>query len=164
MHWEEAALSKGIWHAEKRCPAEVFVKPKNKQREATNLLHVYIIEAALQAERQLPEALPIKTTTLTCHTHSYASVNYVSQPFHLQQFQEFRTRYLYVKKKKMKWSFFKKQGNCRGPLWWSGSHSFDAFSCHLYLILRKDWVNTLVLHQWQKKKKMKSIWVGNVKY
>lgn len=113
MHWEEAALSKGIWHAEKRCPAEVFVKPKNKQREATNLLHVYIIEAALQAERQLPEALPIKTTTLTCHTHSYSSVNYFSQPFHFQQFQEFRTRYLYVKKKKGM-VIFQKTGELQG--------------------------------------------------
>lgn len=73
MHWEEAALSKGIWHAEKRCPAEVFVKPKNKQREATNLLHVYIIEAALQAETQPTEGLPSKTTTLVCHSHSYTS-------------------------------------------------------------------------------------------
>lgn len=72
MHWEEAASSKGIWHAEKRCPAEVSVKPKNKQREATNLLHVYIIEAALQAERQLTEVLPTENDHLhASHTFKY---------------------------------------------------------------------------------------------
>lgn len=69
MHWEQAALSKGIWHVEKRRPAEVFVKPKNKQREATNLLHVYKTEAALQAERQLTEASPVHNNHLnTSHT------------------------------------------------------------------------------------------------
>lgn len=69
MHWEQAALSKGIWHIEKRRPAEVFVKPKNKQREATNLLHVYKTEAALQAERQLTEASPVHNNHLnTSHT------------------------------------------------------------------------------------------------
>lgn len=59
MLWEQAALSKGIWHVGKRHPAEVFVKPKNKQWEATDLLYVYKIEAALQAERQLTEVFPI---------------------------------------------------------------------------------------------------------
>lgn len=76
MHWEQAALSKAIWHVEKRRPAEVFVKPKNKQREATNLLHAYKIEAALQTERQLTEAT---MTTSTCRTHSCTGNNLAPQ-------------------------------------------------------------------------------------